>query len=75
MTPAEQKIYDAVNDMAIKQAVFNNKFETLEKTVAVHNTHIETLKSDRNKVIGVSWVGGFFITIGGIILEWFHKTT
>ncbi len=75
MTPAEQKIYDAIIGIAKEQAVFKSELNTLKGVVDGHNGHIETLKSDRNKVIGVSWFGGLIMGFGGLVWEIFkHKT-
>ncbi len=71
MTPSEEKIYEAVREIAITQATFNANFTTLKEVVKEHDGHIETLKSDRNKVIGMSWIGGSILAIGTAIWEFF----
>jgi hypothetical protein len=69
MTSSEQKIYDAVIAISREQAAFNAQFVDLKNKVDEHDVHIETMKDDRNKVIGVSWLGGALIALGGAIWE------
>ena len=73
MTQSEQKIYDAVIDIATEQATFNANFLTLKQMVEDHDKHIETLKSDRAKIVGVSWLGGSIVAIGSLVYEFFFK--
>ena len=71
MTESERKIYEAVQNIATEQARFNTKFDSLNQTVSHHTTNIDMLVGDRNKIIGVSWLGGGLITLGAVIWQFF----
>jgi hypothetical protein len=71
MTPSEQKIYDAIVEIKIQQGVFIEKHHTLKTLVDSHGNHIETMKADRNKIIGISWLGGGLLALAGLIFEFF----
>lgn len=77
MSPEQQKIYDLLMEIKQDQAVFIEKHNTLSVKVGLHNDHIETMKADRNKFLGVAWVGGllgglgFFGALGALIMSWF----
>lgn len=74
MTPSEQKIFEAVMDLAKKQAEFNANFINLSKVVDNHTDSIDALKTDRNKVIGMSIFGSFLVAIGSVVWEIFKHS-
>ncbi len=73
MTQAEEKIYEKLTEMSNQQSVFNERFYTLQSLVAKHDAHIDQIKADRNKAIGMSWLASALIAIGGFIYQLFIR--
>lgn len=80
MTDGEQKIYEAVMDLREDMATHKANLINLEEKVDIHDGHIETMKADRNKALGLTWAGGilgglgFFAWLGQVIFNLFtHK--
>lgn len=73
MSEGELKIFEKLNEISERQVAFHERFISLEKTVIGHDTHIEQLKSDRNKAIGVAWLGSGILAICVFIYELFFK--
>ena len=74
MTPSEQKIYDEVVKIGNQQAMQMERIGNLKEDVSEHEKKIETLTADRNKVIGISWLGGGLLAIGSLIYEIFKHS-
>jgi hypothetical protein len=73
MTDGEEKIYQEIMKLRTEMATANANFTALKTIVEDHDTHIETAKADRNKIIGISWIGGGIAAIGGFIYEMFFR--
>ncbi len=77
MTPGEQKIYDALMEQNTKVTLALERINHVEKQTNENAEQIESYKADRNKAIGVMWLGGlfaaggFFAGIGSMIMSIF----
>lgn len=74
MTGSEQKIFDEIVKLREQQAVLISKLKDISKDVYEHDKDIRLLVSDRNKVIGISWLGGGLLAIGSVIYEIFKHS-